>query len=87
MPVRWIARTERASQVWSLTCEQRTLTCVLEQHPAPPFAVTVRIDSAEIAARTCHTRAEAVGYAAFLFDRLTEAGWVVRTPMRDAILH
>jgi hypothetical protein len=87
VPVRWIARTERVSQVWSLTFEQRILTCVLEQHSTPPFAVTVRIDSAEIAARTCHTRAEAVGYAAFLFDRLTEAGWTVRTPMRAAILH
>jgi hypothetical protein len=87
VPVRWIARTERVSQVWSLTFEHRTATCILEQHATPPFAVTVKIDSAEIVARTCHTRAEAVGYAAFLFDRLTEAGWVVRTPMRAPVLH
>ena len=85
VPVRWITRTERVSRVWSLTSDQRTITCALEQHNEPPFAVTVRIDGAEIAARTCVTKAEAVGYAAFLFDRLTEAGWVVRIPMRGTI--
>ena len=85
VPVRWIARTERVSRVWTLTSQQRTITCALEQHNEPPFAVTVRIDGAEIAAKTCVTKAEAVGYAAFLFDRLTEAGWVVRTPMRETV--
>jgi len=87
VPVRWIARTERVSRVWSLTSHQRTLTCVLEQHNEPPFAVTVRIDGAEIAERTCVSKAEAVGYAAFLFDRLTEAGWIVRIPMREYVSH
>jgi hypothetical protein len=85
--VRWIARAERVSQVWSLTSHQRTLTCALEQQAEPPFAVTVRIDGAEVAARTCLSRAEAIGYAAFLFDRLTEAGWVVRIPMRETVSH
>jgi len=87
VPVRWIARTERVSRVWSLTSDQRTITCALEQHNEPPFAVTVRIDGAQIAARTCATKAEAVGYAAFLFDRLTESGWVVRIPMRESVSH
>jgi hypothetical protein len=87
VPVRWMARAERVSQVWSLTSHQRTLTCALEQQAEPPFAVTVRIDGAEVAARTCLSRAEAIGYAAFLFDRLTEAGWVVRIPMRQTVSH
>ena len=87
MTVRWLTRTERVSRVWSLTSQHRTLTCALEQHAEPPFAITVRIDGSEIAARTCLTKAEAVGYAAFLYDRLTESGWVVRVPMREAISH
>ena len=75
------------SRVWSLTSDDRTLTCALEQQSEPPFAVVVRIDGAEIAARTCLSMAEASDYASFLFDRLTEAGWVARGPMRQAISH
>jgi hypothetical protein len=81
-----MARAERVP-VWSLTSDRRTLTCALERQAEPPYAVTVRIDGAEVAARTCLSRAEAIGYAAFLFDRLTEAGWVIRVPMRQTLSH
>lgn len=77
----------RASSIWKLTRDRRMLDCVLRGGVGTPIAISITIDGTEIAARTCVTRVEATAYAAFLFDRLTEAGWSVRAGLNPTVLH
>ena len=79
--------SNRASSIWKLTRNERTLKCVLQGGSGRPLALRITIDGTEIAARTCVSQLEATAYAAFLFDRLTESGWAVHAGQAPAVLH
>ena len=88
MAIRAMGRVGRVIQVWSLTDpSHRALRCVLEQQSSTGFVLVVTIDAVEVATRTCTTRSEAIGYAAFLLDRLMTDGWSVRHGIPQAALH
>lgn len=67
---------DREAQVWSLSLGRRTLTCALECRISDAVLV-IHIDDVEIATRTCASASEALSWAAFLLERLSESGWSV----------
>jgi len=88
MAIRAMEHVGRVIQVWSLTdVSHRTLRCVLEQQSSTGLVLVVTIDAVEVATRSCTTRSEAMGHAAFLLDRLMADGWIIRHGMAHAALH